>query len=259
MSIGNGDDGDDIEDKLDELIGEISDLTRLLENAMMAEGEGAPEDQEETPSDMWEIGDETTPVDSVDQYKKFRRRAANNSTMTTPYFSQDAFDNRLEKLEARVDLFMEGYDSLESVSSRLGDDDFNEFIRIFTERQLRGREDVLGEYASPLARIAKPSAGFYGIRVLNGGISHSTGRSVLKLYIAGGDHYAFNSNPESALGIQLDEEGVIASIGEMRVTELNKRLARHVYKTNPEELPSGYVELLKQDQRADWREKYGSD
>jgi len=249
MSIGgNGD--DDIEDELRRLTDEISELTRLLEFALVQGEEPGDEDGGEgiDRGDLWNIGTTALQVDSIEQYEELRAVAASDEETTAPMFGPNAFDSRAAQVEARYELFSRGFDSLQSAEARMSKTDFKEFVQLFVKR-------LVGNKATAdLIKVVDPSPGFFGIRKVNNELSITRANSPLSLQVVWGEFYHPASAPWVALGKRNPPEEELDRIEPRLITaDLNRNLAEAAFDIG--KLPDEYAGLLPEDKFDEWQEK----
>lgn len=240
MSTNGGD--DDIEDEIRELTEEISDLTNLLREAFTQQQREMEEDEEEE-GDLWNVGQTSLSVGSVEEYKRLRARAAKDEEMAAPYFSGKAFDSDEERIQARVELYQEGFDSLQSVMGALGDAAFAEFVREYAKEYFEANSPGGARLTKRMIDILEPSPSFFGITVVDGELTIIQPQSPLAFIKEAGAHWNYIGAPNPRLGI--DEPGTEKLIpGEMNVGEFNEELAEAIFDIRPKQLPREAVGLL---------------
>jgi hypothetical protein len=241
MSIGgNGD--DDIEDKLENLTEELSELTRLLELSLRAgAGEDVVDETEQEPRDSWDVGDISAGADSLDEYKQLRVGAANSQRMVQPYLTREAYSTQGEKLELYYQSFKDGFDSLQSLNATLSNDDFDSLVGIFAY-------DYVEVIEAELVELASPGAQLFGISQVAGEIKFSPTLSPLDLLEYFGQHYYPFSQPW--LTLDVGEGGRAERIqGRKPPGEINQELAVTIKKRESATLPNQYNRLLPEDMR----------
>lgn len=247
MSIGGNGDDDDIERKLDRLVDEISELTRLLELALTArEPEAGDEDDDVTEGDLWEIGDRSVSVDTEGEYKRARVAAAKGVESTMPHFSNRAADSKQERLELRHSLFVQGFDNLQSIRSITSNDGFAEFIR------LHAKSIWPSEDARELIDIVQPGPGFFGINLVGDEMTISQFETPFRFIVAWGYFYHPESQPWASL--RLNEPQNMGAIESGRTFgEFTQKLAVAAFRVN--RLPAKFVSRLPEDMQEEWRDR----
>lgn len=251
MVSGNG--GDDIEDELRELTSQLSELTRLLQRGLVEGSE--PEGEDEAPTgDLWSVGSVSPSVSSLGEFEEFRSEASTSREMLVPYFEPDAFGSFGERMDARYDLYTNGYSSLQSMNSSLSEGAFSEVINRFAKNYIGERPTVVRPLANDLVDILEPSYGFWGISVVNDNISVTERLTPLDFVVAWGEFYYPESVPWRVLGKQEPDD--IGSIrGRKTAGEVNKDLAEAIFDRKNKDLPASYVELLPPGKQAEWRNR----
>jgi hypothetical protein len=244
---------DDIDDELRELTSQLDELTRLLRRALTEGGE--PQEGDDTPSgDLWDTGSISPKVSTTGEYEEFRAEAATSTDMVVPYFEPDVFDSFEEKVDARYQLFANGYDSLQSLYTSLGEDSFSAVINKFAKDYIGERPTVVRPLATDLVDSLNPSYGFWGFSSVNDELSVTERLTPLDLVVAWGEFYHPKSRPWVVLGKREPDE--IGSVqGGKTAGEVNKDLAEAVFGRRNLDLPPEYVELLSPDEQAEWRER----
>lgn len=248
MSIGGNGDDDDIEEKLDRLADELSELTRLLEMAMVQpqEPDDAGEDDDFTEGDLWQIGDRSVSVRTEGEYKRARVGAANGSETTMPRFGSNAFDNRQERLEARHSLFKQGFDNLQSIRSITSKEGFAEFMR------LHAKDRWPSEEAHELIDIVEPGPAFFGINIVGDEMRISQFETPFQFLVVWNFFYFPESQPWVSL--ELPEPQNIGAIRPNKTfAEFTQKLAIAAFKTN--DLPAKFVANLPDDLQDEWRDR----
>lgn len=246
MSIGGNGDDDDIEEKLDRVIDELSELNRTLSRALQP-AEEIEEGEEPDQGDIWEEGQSSSRVRSVDEYKRKREQAANSPNMTLPFFGSVAFDSWEEKMQARYELFKQGYDSLESLWSGVGREAFDRIMVIYALDYLNpeGRQFATTEIREDLVEILDPGAGFFGVKVVQDEVVHSEPDSPLDFRVVGGQFYHPEANPINVLNLQdVSVDDVFDSIGGMLTGEVNRKMALAILERRSLELPDEHKDLV---------------
>lgn len=189
MSV-NGD--DDIEDRLEDVEEQLQEISQLLRQILAAprpdEDDREPEDGAED-EDLWDEGRNSQRVTSFEEYRDSRVRAANNTSDTPPFFATNAFDSELEKVIGYANLFRDGFENLDSASSKLSTRKFQVMLRevfvIQFNQTFEGefedgdatRQDVI-----EMMRKVAPGPAFYGVaQDQNGNIIFDNSRSPLTL------------------------------------------------------------------------------
>jgi hypothetical protein len=94
-------------------------------------------------------------ADSLEDYKEKRRQAEHDPDRVRPYLSSDASLGGRSRLKAQVELFKEGYNSLDDVNGILSKDDFHEFIQVLVK-------DIPGVHPE-LVDIIDPGRELFGV------------------------------------------------------------------------------------------------
>lgn len=189
MSV-NGD--DDIEDRLDDVESQLEEISQLLRQILAAprpdeddrEAEDGAEDE-----DLWDEGRNSQRVSSFEEYRDARVRAANNTSDTPPFFATGSFDGTLEKVIGYSQLFRDGFENLDSTSSKLSTRKFQVFLReVFI---IQSNEVFEGEFEEgdasrqdviEMIRKVAPGPSFYGAAEdQNGNIIFDNSRSPLTM------------------------------------------------------------------------------
>jgi hypothetical protein len=241
MSIGgNGD--DDIEDKLENLTEELSELTRLLELSLRAgAGEDVVDETDQEPRDSWDVGEISASADSLDEYKQLRVGAANSERMVQPWLTKEAYSSEDEKLELYYQSFKNGFDSLQSLKATLSKDNFNSFVGIFAY-------DYVEVIEAELVELAEPGAQLFGISKVAGNIKFSPTLSPIDLLEYYGQHYYPFSQPWRVLDVG-DGDRAERIQGRKPPGEINQSLAVSIKKRRSVTLPNEYNSLLPEDTR----------
>lgn len=260
MSIG-GDRDDDIDELVDE-ISETNDLLRQLLRGLSGEGGGGGEDEEgdeeDRKGDLWRLGDVKESAISEEDYKDKRAKAARTESYTLPYVDFSFFSDDFDIVDFKVDMFIDGYDSFESVRSSLSNKDFDRFAREVSIELLGGTEAGL---EAELVRELKMGPSTFGINIVTRTIN-VPGESVPQqtevlefqqekmaydLLRIVNDHYNPASNPATNLGFEYDptDSERIRPYG--TIGDINESIALAAYKSSRVKLPPRLDNLLPTD------------
>ncbi len=251
MSTGGGD--DDIEDELRRLTNELSELTRLLEASMRQAG-GVEEEEEGPSGDLWDVGNVSPKVSSVDEYQQLRSEAASTTTTAAPYFDTSIFDSFDDRVEVRYKLFKRGYDSLQSMYASVSDEVFNAILAEYAVDYLSGDDEAVIPLAVDLVEMLRPGMGMYGVNVVGGTLSVSRRLTPLDFLVSWGEFYYPRSQPWLKLG-KREPNNLDDIRGGKSVREFNSDLAHAVFTRSSLDLPEQYVDLLEPEEQAEWRER----
>jgi hypothetical protein len=253
------DDDDDIEEKLDDLIDEISQLNQTF-RAFITQGAEQSDDDDggsDQQGDQWRNGNNSPMVVTEEEYRSKRRIAANSQTTTLPFYGPNVFDTKSEKIEAYVDSFIDGYDSVESIYATLSEDDFDKFgvrlvVKLLSEvEDLNLRVDLIEEL--------DPGAAFFGLRVVE---TVNPGRGAVERRDKGvvidgdsspisytryyNDHYYAGSDPVGVLRLdQPNIEGQVQDVqGQKPIPQVNRDLATAIFKRQDKSLSESDKRLV---------------
>lgn len=179
--------------------------------------------------DWWQRGTTSEAVESVREYKERRREAANSSDIVPPYFTSKAdLGGRKKPVEAYKDLFLEGYESLESLKAGLGNGQFDELIRLVVKQVLDVDQDLVDNV---MAKKEFFGVEYYdasevqGVRNPTEGIHINRERTTLSLLKYDGFHWWFEAEPWIVLVLDSPKSPTVVT-GETDVRSLNRRLER---------------------------------
>lgn len=272
MSKGPGDRDDDINRKLDALIEQIAELNNILRASV--EGRPPPEEQEDVDEDLWHEGN-SKGVSSIDEFVKWRRKAAKRMGIATPFFRKSSSFNARRKIRAHVVLFSQGYQNLEELRSTLGKAEFDVFLQEYAKvhKVIRDADGVTeleerpeGPIKRELVDLAEPGAGLWGVNDIPAsahGLDILPEFSPWNYVLAYGYHWHYPSTPGAMLGIDTDfsgeqeieheaEQPAVVGVGEDAgilvgqhdYSDVNKKLAERVKRRNNVTLPDRYESLL---------------
>lgn len=242
MSIGGGGD-DDIEDKLDDLVDEIRELTSLMRFALTQGDEEFEQGEEDTgPIDLWDQGTSVA-VSSVDEFKKWRRRAANEEGVSTPYFNTDELENYSSKMDAHVDLYIKGYQNLQELRSTLGSGGFEEFVIEFAKRSSDPSVGGSGAISSELVDILEPSPSLFGIEVIEDEIRINPSLTPFNFIDSYGFIWHAAGKPDERLSLGAPDNA-IPIVGSVTSRDMNAKMAKIIDDTRGMSLPDRYKDLL---------------
>ncbi len=242
MSIGDGGD-DNLEDKIEDLIDEIGNLTEMMEFLVSPQAQEVREETEDTgPEDLWDEGTSTA-VRSVDEFKKWRRRAATDEGVSTPYFATSDLEDYDSKLEAHVDMYMDGFQNLQELYSTLGVSEFDDFIQEFARMSSDPSVASNGVIADELIDILDPSASFFGIQVIEGEVKINPALTPFSFIESYSYTWHAAAEPMKKLGLRAPED-VVPVIGSITSKEINTKMARTIDRRDDLELPDKYSDLL---------------
>jgi len=237
MSIGDPDD-DDLEDKIERLASEISQLVDIIRTSMR--GERMEENDEESgPVDLWDEGRTSQRVESIEEYRQPRALAASSDNVSAPWLSDDRFDNINQKLGAYVSMYISGLVNLEEMNAKLGDDNFQRFVQLYVMQvtQIGGQRQV----EPKLVAIVSPSPQFFGITFDGGNAIINPIKAPFPSIKAYGQTWHGSANPQQELGLA-PAQNVNRIRGNASVGEINKRLAQAADRRD--ELPDRFEGLL---------------
>lgn len=178
MSIG-GD--DDIDDLIRELRRTNQRLDQLVEAIMR--GTEQQESEETNQVDLWNVGESSATVETVDEYIQERSRAANSPNITAP---------GTKGVDDLVDFFTEVYtragDNLQRILWALGVDLFNGFVR-----------GVAKDYGANdrLVDMLNPTSSFFGIEVVNREVRMRYAQTHMNFTLVSGDNYYYPPEEET--------------------------------------------------------------
>jgi hypothetical protein len=242
MSIGDGG-NDDLEDKIEDLIDEIGNLTEMMEFLVSPQAQEVKEQTEDTgPEDSWDEGTSTA-VRSVDEFKKWRRRAATEEGVSTPYFATSDLEDYDSKLKAHVNMYMKGFQNLQELYSTLGVSEFDDFIQEFAKMSSDPTVASNGVIADELIDILDPSASFFGIQVIEGEVEINPALTPFSFIEAYGYTWHAAAEPMKKLGLR-EPEDVVPVIGSITSKEINSKMAKTIDRRDDLELPDKYSDLL---------------
>lgn len=243
MSIGGGAGDDDLEDKIEDLIDEIGELTDMMEFLVSPQAQEVREQTEDGgPTDLWDEGTSTA-VRSVEEFKKWRRRAATDEGVSTPYFATDDLDDYGSKLEAHVDMYIEGFQNLQELYSTLGVDGFNDFVQEFARMSSDPSIAGSGVISGELIDILDPSASFFGIQIIEGEVKLNPALTPFTFLEAYDYIWHSAAEPSKNLGLEATTD-VVPVVGSLTSKEINTKLARSIDRRDDLDLPDKYDNLL---------------
>lgn len=255
MSFNPNDDDDDIEDRLDDLTRELSELNDILRRAITQGGEGGPGDEGRSSenADLWDIGDTSPVARSKTEYEEFRRASSNNDTLVVPSLDGSAFESNMDKIRTRIEIFEEGFDNLSSVAAKLSDEEFSRFLNEYAIR--RWNRNIPAEILeADLVRLVNPSPGFWGVRNIAGEISITPELSPLSFLRAYGEIWDFHSEPWNSLNKGPRPPDAESMGRRMDATEVNRRLADMAFERRSIDFPEEYFRYLSDENQRKFRE-----
>jgi len=251
----DSDDDDDIERRLDELTNELSELNRLLRNAITSgEREGEGRDRR-TPqeADFWNVGDTAPTVDSMAEYRRLRIVSSNSRDIGAPMLSPEAYEDREERIENRIRVFEDGIDNLSSARARLGKRDFREFLNQYV--LIRTSEDppVTETIRHDLVEAVNPSPQFWGVSEVDGEISVTPAIAALQFLRAYNYLWHPEAEPWNALRKGPRPPDTDVTETGRTVIEMNQKMAVMAFERSSIEFKEKWAKLLPDDKQDEWR------
>lgn len=113
------------DDDIDRLVQEIRKLIKTLSAGLGAANEETG--KVEGVDDMWDVGELSPNVRSMEEYIRERIIAASSEDVAIPLLDSDAFSEEIWKVY--LALYLEGHEHLDAIYNRLSKDDFKRFLQ----------------------------------------------------------------------------------------------------------------------------------
>lgn len=247
MSVGD-DNGDDLEDKIERLVAEISQLTDIFRQAMTRQPLEEGEDTDAV-QDLWDVGTQRNKVTSITEYRRVRSIAARSEDVVSPWLSGEKFDASEQVVNAHVQMFVTGVVNLEELHAGLSKEGFKNFVQKYhiTASEAAGSATIDTE----LMAAADPRPNVFGITFVEGSVVINILNAPFSYVKAYGQTWAFTANPADELNLPSPSDTDKLE-GQRSISDLNKQLASIALRKEGEDFPEEFVNLLDDEER----EKY---